>query len=302
MDHDQPVESDPGVEVGQEGIDGVGLGQVDAGRPGVGGVEAEPESRTGDPARGGGVGDGGQARNVGAEPVAASRRVLEHDRRGVEPVVDLGEDQGQPVRQPPRPGPDAGATMGADVDVDEPCGETRRGTQVRREDGHRPPEQDVLRAGEVDQVRRVDGDRSDVAFGQPRTERLGLGRRALAASPGRRVVAEDLQRGGADLVGPIDGADHPATERQVGTEAASVGKHPRHGTTRGPGGTCAATQPEATVASYGAAPNGSACRSRLCGREQADARCRVRVWVTNGLRRLGLGCGLWCSRRRWLVR
>ena len=96
----------------------------------------------------------------------------------------------------------------------------------------------------------MDRDRADVEFGQPRTERLGFRRWAYAPTPGGRIVDEDLERSGADLVGPVDGAHHATTERQVSTEATSVGKHSGDGTTRGPGGMCAATQPKATVASY----------------------------------------------------
>ena len=62
---------------------------------------------------------------------------------------------------------------------------------------------------------------------EPLPERRLLLRRLGAATPGRRVVAEDLERGRADLVGPLDGLDHPAAEGQVGTEPAAVGEHRR---------------------------------------------------------------------------
>ena len=48
MEHDQPLEPDPLVEVVEEGVDGGRLADVDPGRPGVGRVEAEPEPLGGD--------------------------------------------------------------------------------------------------------------------------------------------------------------------------------------------------------------------------------------------------------------
>ena len=57
-------------------------------------------------------------------------------------------------------------------------------------------------------------------------------RRLDPPAPGRRVVGEDLERVGADLVRPVDGLDHPGPEGQVRAEASSVGKHPRHRTPR----------------------------------------------------------------------
>ena len=91
----------------------------------------------------------------------------------------------------------------------------------------------------------MDGDRPDAELGESGAEGRPLGRRFLAASPGGRVVGEDLERPGTDLVGAIDRLDHAAAQREVGAEASSVGKHPRHGTTRRrpPTGDRAGTRP-----------------------------------------------------------
>ena len=78
----------------------------------------------------------------------------------------------------------------------------------------------------------MDGDRPDVELDEALAEGGAFGRGRCAAPPGGRVVGEHLERAGADLVSPVDRLDHAAAEREVGAEASSIGKHPRHGTTR----------------------------------------------------------------------
>ena len=68
------------VEVGEEGVDGVRVGDVDPGAPGVGGVEAERKRPRATPARGDRLGDGGQLLDARAQAEAAAGRVLEDDR------------------------------------------------------------------------------------------------------------------------------------------------------------------------------------------------------------------------------
>ena len=94
VDHGQPVEPDPGVEVGEECVDRVRLAQVDPGGPRVCRVETEPQSLAGDAAGGGGIGDGGQAGDIHAESEPAAGRVLENDGRGIQPFIDFGQDKG----------------------------------------------------------------------------------------------------------------------------------------------------------------------------------------------------------------
>ncbi len=221
---------------------------------------------TGDAASGGGLGDVGQTGHVHPETEAAPRRILEDDRWRIGSAIDLGEHERKPVRQPLRPGLDAGAAVRADVDVDEPPGEPRRGSQIRREDLDRAAEEVLLGTGEVDEVGGMDRDRPDVELGQAGTERGGFGRGLGAASPGGRVVDEDLERLRPDLVRAIDRPDHAVAERQVRAEASSVGKHPGMVRERPFGGCCIAA--DATFASYG----GVAATLRLT---EAAARARV---------------------------
>ena len=148
------------------------------------------------------------------------------------PSSTSASDERQAIGQPFRAGRHAGPAVRSDVDVDEPTGEARRRTQVAGEDRHGAAEEVLLGAGQVDQVGGVDGDRPDVVLRQARAERRQLRRRLLATAPRRRVVDEDLERSGADLVGAVDGLDHAVAERQVGAEPSAIGKHPRHRTTR----------------------------------------------------------------------
>ena len=104
VDHDQPVEPDPSVEVGQEGVHCRRIADIDPGRPRVRDVEAEADPVGGQVAPGRCLGDGGQLRHVHAEPEAAPGRVLEHDPGGgfaaVARAIDLGEDQRKAVGEP----------------------------------------------------------------------------------------------------------------------------------------------------------------------------------------------------------
>jgi hypothetical protein len=116
------------------------------------------------------------------------------------------------------------------VDVDVADAERRGGGQLLRQQLDRLLVEARLGAGQVDQVRRVRHDGLDTGGGQPLAERGQLRRRRCAAGPRRRVVGEDLERGRADLGGPVRGLDHAGAEGQVGAEASTVGEHPRHRT------------------------------------------------------------------------
>ena len=112
MEHDEAIEPDPGIEVGQEGVDGVGLREVDPGRPRVRGVEAEADPAGRQATSGGGLRDPRQLVDIHPEPEPAPRRVLEDDHRRVGAVVHLGQDEREAIGQArgagrPRPTPDA---------------------------------------------------------------------------------------------------------------------------------------------------------------------------------------------------
>ncbi len=232
VEHHQPVEPDPIVEIGEERIDRRGLRDVDPGGPRVRRVDAEPDPPRRQASSRGGLGDRRQLGDIDAQPEPAAGRVLEHDHRRVGPVIDLGQRERQAIGQAFRAGRDPGPAVRSDMDVDEPTGEARRRTQVAGEDSHGATEEVLLGPGQVDQVRGVDGDRPDVVLRQAGTERRQLRRGVLATAPRRRVVDEDLERSGADLVGAVDSLDHAVAERKVGAKPSAIGKHPRHRTTR----------------------------------------------------------------------
>ena len=172
VEHHQPLEPDPPVEVGQEGVDGGRLADVDPGGPGVGRVEAEPEPlgrRRPGPAAASRM--PASSVDIGAQPEPAPRRVLEDDHRRVRTVVDLGERQARARRRAARvpaatPAPRCEPTWTLTNRPEEPG----RRPQVAGEDLHRAPEEVLLGPGEVDQVRGVDGDRPDVELGQASPE------------------------------------------------------------------------------------------------------------------------------------
>ena len=227
----RPIRSSNAAE---EAIDGGRIRHVDAGRPRVGRVQAETESPGRDAACHGRFEDIAELDHVRAQPEAAARRVLEDDPGGDLAhvgIVDLGKGQRQAFRQPARPSRDTGPAMRPDVDVDEPPEVAGRGAQLAGKQPDRSPEQVIFGAGQVDQVGGVDGDRPDVELDKAGPE-LGLVDRWLGtAPPRRRVVAPDLECLRPDLVRPLHGLDHARGEREVGAEASSVGKHPRHRTT-----------------------------------------------------------------------
>ena len=162
------------------------------------------------------------SRTIRAGAVAAAAR-----------AVDLGEDQREAVGEPLDARRHPAAAVRADVDVDEPRREPGRGPKVAGEDLDRASEEVLLGSGEVDEVRGVDRDRMDVERHEPVAEGRPFAGRRRTPAPGRRIVGEHLERRGPDLVRALDRLDHAAAQRQVGAEATSVGKHPRHGTTCG---------------------------------------------------------------------
>ena len=150
MDQGEPVEPDPPVELGEQVIDGDGVADIDAGTPGVGRVEAEPDEIAADAASGQGVGDVHQLIEGRAEAPAAARRVLEDEEcrgrgpgsHGVAPDGAIGFDRGKDrlgrFGKSPGPGRRPVAPVGADVDVHEARSERRRAAQLRGEERDRP--------------------------------------------------------------------------------------------------------------------------------------------------------------------
>jgi hypothetical protein len=88
VDEDQPPEPHAPLEGLEESVDRPRLVEPDAGAPGVGRVEAEPEAMIRDAELRSRVRDPGQLRDRRADRPAATGRVLEDDHRRVRAVVD----------------------------------------------------------------------------------------------------------------------------------------------------------------------------------------------------------------------
>ena len=102
VDHDQPIEPDPGVEVGQERVDGVRVGEIDAGRPGMRRVEAEPDRASAIPcaATASAIAASSVTSVPSPNPLPAE---FSSTTMGVSgPAIDLGEREPEPIREPLR--------------------------------------------------------------------------------------------------------------------------------------------------------------------------------------------------------
>ena len=240
MDHDQPAEPDAGVERLEQIIDRGGRCHVNAGAPRMGDIETESDPFVGHAAVGDRCRERGQLIDVDAEPEATPRGVLEDEhrrrvgrrryRRLAGLRVDRADSSLDADRHAPGPGLDALAAMRPDMDVHVSGAEARRAPQLDGEEVDRSLEEVGIGSGQVHEVRGMDGDRADVMLAQPIPEGRQLLRRLLASPPRGRVVGEDLDRVGADVVGPVDGLHHPAAQRQVGAESSTVRQHGGHRT------------------------------------------------------------------------
>ena len=146
VDHDQPIEADPRVELGEEGVDGRRVADVDPGAPGVGGVEAEADAllrRRREAAIG--RGDGGElARRSCPGPNPPPGGVLEDESMAAGSALVVGElgrlvarrfsaahrspsanARATPSARRSMPASTPVAPMRPDVDVDEAAAEVR---------------------------------------------------------------------------------------------------------------------------------------------------------------------------------
>ncbi len=131
---------------------------------------------------------------------------------------------GDAVRDARDPERHAGPLVAPDVDVDVAGAVVGGDGHLVGQEGDRLLEEVLGGAGEVHEVRRVDGDRPDAEVGHARAEGAQLGRWVGTPLPRGRVVDEDLQRIRADRMRPLDGAHHPVAEGQVGAERPAVGE------------------------------------------------------------------------------
>ena len=235
MDHDQPLEPDPLVEGGQEASIAAGVGDVDAGAPGVRGVEAEADSLGVDAARRDRRGDAPPARRRSCparrrcRPSSRARacgrvRARRRPRRALSrmPVGRRRRDRRRRRRCP---------AVRTDVDVDEPRPERRRAAQLVGEHVDRAREDSGFGPARFTRYEAWIETGRDVELAEPRrgtrrTRRGGSARRRQAVG----LSAEDLHR-----VAPISWARStaltiPVAEGQVGTESSAIGEHRTHRT------------------------------------------------------------------------
>ncbi len=169
------------------------------------------------------------------------------------PAGRLREYARNAVCDPGDPRLDARPPVRADVDVDEPGAVRRRHRQLSREHGERPLEEVVVGPREVDEVRRVDGERPEPQLCDLRPECRQLVGELGPATPGCRVVGEELEAVGTDLSGALGCSDHPRAHGEVCPEPAPAGK--------AVSGSAAAGDPDGR-ASLGGRRRGR-CRSRV---------------------------------------
>ena len=222
VDHHQPLEPDPRVEVGEEGVGRRRVGEVDSRRPRRGRCRGRTR-----PARSGRRARRGPRR----WPPARRRRARARSRRrpssratsiGRRPAAvastSAAASRATPVgraaldARPSTPAPRCEPMW----TLTNRAAERRARPAARWRARDRALEEVRVGAGEVDQVRGVDRDGAMPCSASRCAEGRELRRRRGAAPPGRRVVAEDLERGRADLGGAVGGLDHAVAERRGG--------------------------------------------------------------------------------------
>ena len=160
-----------------------------------------------------------QVLDPGAQVVAAARRVLEHQH---DVRRRLGQDGIDVVGDAADARLVTAATVRADVGVHVPRAERRGTLHLEQQTLAALRGERLGAAGEVDQVAGVDGDGRDVMGRQVGDELRRASRRLGTAPPGRGVVAEDLQRRGADLPRPSGGLHQPGRHPKVDPDAGSA--------------------------------------------------------------------------------
>ena len=235
MNHVQAVEPNRDAKASEQLVHARLGTHVIAGTPGVGGVQAVAVAFTRDArCRDGGV-DGAQLLHRCTDAEASTRSVLQHEDGVRSPVADACEDRRDACGKAVDPRFRPIATMGADVDVQEPCPVGLGNGQLVDEHHHGPVSGLRLRAREVHEVGRVDGQGCHVVVGEAGQERRQLHGRRGSPAPRRGVVAEHLERGHANVRGPIGRLDHACAQGQVGTQPTSVGEHGGKGSGGGSG-------------------------------------------------------------------
>ncbi len=225
MNQAKPSEADPRVELLDDMLYLLRIGNRPAGSPEVRRVEAETDAIRGNAARREGVGDPRQLVDRRPDGPAGSGRVLQDEDGCVCSGVDRGQDTccalGESAdavldrRVPVRPG----------VHVHKGRSERRCDSQFALQQRDGSLEEVVRRPREIDEIRGVDGNRGDSVVVEPGTECGLLNGRLGSSPPGRRIVRKDLEGIRPDLVRSVDRPDHPGCEGQVGADPGAMGIH-----------------------------------------------------------------------------
>ena len=228
------------------------LGDVVAGRKQVTRVEADAEPLV----AAGRVVDRGQLFQRAPDRVPGSRRVLHAEPRR---LVGALERLGQRGHDALEAGLEAGAEVRADVEDDRLGADRGGGVDGRAQRGDALLVEVVLRAGEVQQVERVDRDGADPELLAPGAEGLEVGRVVLGEAPRARALGEQLHRVHPERVRVLERLLDPARAVAAEEHAADATR----ATLRG-----AAPRPRARVGSQrGSGSKGSVTTRRFSTRQ-----------------------------------
>ena len=227
MHHHETIQADEAVERLDHAADDLRTGDLVARSPQMSRIEAERHPGCVGSSRLDRFADVRELLDRRPYAESSARGVLDHQPGRIRGRVDFAQHELHAFRDSLRASLDARSHMRTGVDVHEARPVLVARDHLLAEDGDRPLEEVLLRAGQVHQVRSVNRKRSDIEVDQAPAELGKPSRRDTSTPPCSRVIGEDLQRGSADLVRSFDCLHHAPAERQVRTEPSAVGEHAR---------------------------------------------------------------------------
>jgi hypothetical protein len=203
VERPEPVEPDLCVELSEDRVERLAVGDVAAGDEEVAGIEADAEPGVAaEP-----VEDRRQLLDRAADRAARAGGVLHQKPRRVGAALEQLRHRRQDALQPRL---EAGAEVGADVEDDAVRVDRARDVHRVLKRGARLLVDVVLRCREVDEVERVADDAADSRFGAPALEALEARRVVVRRPPRPGALREDLHRVAAHRLDPVDrGVDPP---------------------------------------------------------------------------------------------
>ena len=223
--HHQPVEPDPAAECIEQRLDRGSRPQVVARAPEVRRVQAVTDPRRVHAVLDQRAVDRLQLVDRDAQAESAPRGILEDESGDARAGWHARQHGGDARRQRLHARFRAGPAMGPDVHVHERRTVRDAGPQVGGQDLDRLGVERRLVAREVDEIGGMDREGPDVELPEPLPEPRQLLGQRRPSTPRRRVVAEDLEGFGADLVRSLHRPDHPRAEWEMRTQPAPVGQH-----------------------------------------------------------------------------